>query len=161
MKAFFDLLPVVVPIFLIGLGYGVGRYRERRHLLSLAEREADMKDIGVTNLKTVARPEEIAEARLVCGQAVIASDYFKTFASRLRNLVGGRMRALESLMARARREATLRMLDEARAMGATEVWNIRLSTSTIGQTQGKRSAPMAEILAYGTAVLRKPGHAQA
>jgi uncharacterized protein YbjQ (UPF0145 family) len=156
------LLQIVIPVFLIGLGYGVGRYRERRHMQSLAVREADMSDIGVTNLKTVAQSEQVVDARLVCGQAVIASDYFKTFASGLRNLVGGRMKSYETLLLRARREATLRMLEEARAMGASEVWNIRLSTSTVGQSRGRRgSAPMAEIFAYGTAVVRKPNDAKA
>ncbi|MCH7872215.1 MAG: YbjQ family protein [Planctomycetes bacterium] len=160
MGTFQLIMNIGVPLFLVALGYGVGRYRERRHLISLATREADMSDIGVTNLKTVPRPEEVVEARFVCGQAVIATDYFKTFASRLRNLVGGRMRAYETLMERARREAMLRMLDEARAMGASEVWNIRLSTSTVGQSRGRQGSAMAEILAYGTAVVRKPDHGQ-
>ena len=161
MDIFELIMSVGVPLFLIALGFGVGRYRESRHLSSLATREAAMSDIGVTNLKTVARPEEVVDARFVCGQAVIATDYFKTFASKLRGLIGGRLRAYETLMERARREAILRMLDEARAMHASEVWNIRLSTSTVGQSKGRRGAPMAEIFAYGTAVVRKPDHAQA
>ena len=89
MGTFQLIMNIGVPLFLVVLGYGVGRYRERRHLISLATREADMSDIGVTNLKTVPRPEEVVEARFVCGQAVIATDYFKAFASRLRELGGG------------------------------------------------------------------------
>jgi len=154
-----DLLITFLPIlFLIALGYGVGSYRERQHLKSLAIRENALADLTVTNLKTVTEPETVQQAALVSGDAVIASDYFKTFAASLRNIIGGELKTYETLMTRARREATLRMLAQAKKLGATEVWNVRYETSNIrSSTSGSRNkagAASVEIFAFGTAVLR-------
>ena len=147
-----QFLPVVA---FLALGYGVGSWRERRHLRSLGLREAAMGDIQVCNLKRVPDPETITNALLVSGDAVIATDYFKSFAASLRNIVGGEMRTYETLMVRARREATLRMLERARAAGAVEVWNVRYETSNIRSSSNRRRAAVSvEVFAYGTAVVR-------
>lgn len=156
---FFQLFfSIGLPVLLIGLGYAVGSYRERRHLASLAEREAAGGDVVVNNLKRISNPETATSATLVIGSAVIASDYFKRFASSLRSFIGGELRSYRSLMSRARREALLRMIDQARQLGAAEVWNVRFGTMTVGAGLGRRGAPMAEVYAYGTAVVRSAGH---
>lgn len=149
LYTFFSFLVLLV------LGYTVGSYRERRHLKNLAQREAEIaQQVVCTNLRRVPDPQQVTSATLVMGEAVIASDYFKTFAAQLRNIVGGEVRAFETLMERARREAVLRMLEEARALGACEVWNMRLGTSSISGTQSKNPAVSVEVFAYGTAVVR-------
>ena len=85
------------------------------------------------------------------GSVVVANDYFKTFAASLRNLVGGRMVVYESLVDRGRREALLRMKEDAIAWGASQVVNVRFETSNIaGQSQQGASA--VEIMAYGTGI---------
>lgn len=149
-----NVAPVVV--FLI-LGYSVGRYRERRHFASIALREAQYSSsMKVTNLKRITDPDSVKRAELVTGDAVIATDYFKSFAARLRNIVGGEVKAYKTLMDRARREAVLRLMDHARAMGASEIWNIRLETSNIRSSRGRnRPGVSVEIFAFGTAVVRK------
>ncbi|MEL6500540.1 MAG: heavy metal-binding domain-containing protein, partial [Cyanobacteria bacterium J06623_1] len=74
------------------------------------------------------------------------------FASSLRNLIGGRMIVYESLLDRGRREALLRMKEQAIGWGATQVVNVRLETSNIGnQTSGKGLVAI-EVIAYGTAI---------
>ena len=85
---------------------------------------------------------------------MIATDTFKSWVTRLRNLVGGEMRAARSLMLRARREALLRMLREAEAGGATEVWNVRYEFCSISMMRGSTGAMQVEMLAWGTAVRR-------
>ena len=50
---------------------------------------------------------------------------------------------------RARREALLRLMEEAHAAGSREVHNIRYEFSRVGST----TKGGAELLAYGTAVL--------
>ena len=80
------------------------------------------------------RAEVDLEALLVIGQVVIATDYYKTFVTQLRNLVGGEMKSAMSLMSRARREAMVRLLEQARTRGATEVWNVRLQFTSISPT---------------------------
>jgi uncharacterized protein YbjQ (UPF0145 family) len=155
MDVWIAFLPILV---LVALGYGVGTYRERRHLKSLDMRENALAGLTVTNLKTITEPETVQQAALVSGDAVIASDYFKTFAASLRNIIGGEVKTYETLMTRARREATLRMLDEAKKLGATEVWNVRYETSNIrsasGGSRNKAGAASVEVFAFGTAVLR-------
>ena len=51
----------------------------------------------------------ILRTRLVQGSAVISIDYFKRMLAALRNIVGGEVKSYETLVDRARREATLRM----------------------------------------------------
>ena len=146
----------VGPVLLfLALGYGVGRYRERLHFVRLRAREAELADMAVTNLKRVTSPDTVRQALLVSGDAVIATDYFKSFAAKLRGIVGGELRAYETLMERARREAKLRMLERARAAGANEVWNVRYETSNIRSAAGRNAAVSVEAFAFGTAVVRE------
>ena len=147
-----ELLPFA---FLLAVGIFMGGFLERRHLAQLARREAAAAHVRVCNLKHVDAPDPVRQAAMVMGQAVIASDYFKTFASQMRNLVGGEMRAAQVLLIRARREALLRLVEQAQAMGATEVWNVRFAFSNINQMSGLRGAMQVEMLAYGTAVMRR------
>ena len=149
------LFAVGIPALLLGLGIFVGGYRERRHITSLDRREAKTKHVLVTNLKRIPDEERVDRVTLVEGEVVIATDYFKSFATAMRNLFGGEMRAVRSLMTRARREALLRMIEQAQALGAQEVWNVRFAFSNITQMSGNKGAIAVEIYAYGTAVVRK------
>jgi uncharacterized protein YbjQ (UPF0145 family) len=147
-----SVLPVLI---LLALGYSVGSWRERRHLADLDRREAELfTRITCNNLKRITNPQQVRQAALVMGEVVVASDYFKTFAAHLRNLIGGEVKSFDTLMLRARREAVLRMLESARALGATEVWNMRLGTSSISGMQPKNPAVSVEVFAFGTAVVR-------
>ncbi|MCA9254840.1 MAG: heavy metal-binding domain-containing protein [Phycisphaerales bacterium] len=151
----YELLIFLIPWMLPILWSGIGYMTEKSHLRRLAVREAAAADIVVTNLKTIVRPETVRQSQLVTGNVVIATDYFKTLVTTLRNLVGGEMKAAQRLMLRARREALLRLLDEARAMGATEVWNLRYQFCNVQQMSGNKGAISVEIYAYGTAVVRE------
>ncbi|MBN1514500.1 MAG: heavy metal-binding domain-containing protein [Phycisphaerae bacterium] len=147
----------VLPVLgLLVLGYGVGRWVEHRHLLSLEARELGHRGFVVTNLRMVPSPETVRESYLVLGEAVIATDYFKSFAARLRSLVGGEIRAYNTLMTRARREALLRMLDQARQAGSREVYNVRYETSNIRSANPRNPGVSVEVFAFGTAVVRQP-----
>ena len=143
------LIQVSVPLGLLMLGFLVGRQRERKHLRDLAVREAEFAGMLLSDLKTVPPEWGVAEGFLVTGSVVIATDYFKAFLGALRNLFGGRIRAYEVLLDRARREALLRMQAEARSRSAAVVWNIRLETATL---QGRGRAGGVEVIAYGTAL---------
>jgi len=144
------LLQFVIPIGLIVLGLVTGKCIETRHLRNLAKREEDLKELKVCNLRRLPAELQITESFIVTGSCVIATDYFKVFAAALRNLFGGEIKAYRSLMSRARREALVRLLEQAKKLGAGGVWNVRFETSTI---QGKKKKPGGvEVLAYGTAV---------
>ena len=152
------LIGLAATVFFVGLGFGVGGFRERAHFKSLDQREAANTDIIVNNLKSVPQPNTVRQAHMVSGNTVVATDYFKTFAMGLRSLVGGEMRSAQTLMIRARREALLRMIDEARALGATEIYNVRFAFCNIGQMSSNRNQNFAisvEMYAYGTAIIRQ------
>jgi len=142
-----------VMLFLLGvLGLVCGRTAERRHFRRLREREAELADMPVTNLKTFpGGAEPTAHACLVLGECVIASDYLKSFLARWRNIFGGEMRSFVTLMERARREATVRMLQDARRRGYNAVCNVRLRTATVGSATRRGGAAMVEMIATGTA----------
>jgi uncharacterized protein YbjQ (UPF0145 family) len=155
LSGFFWIFIQVGPvIFLLALGLFVGGWNERRHIRSLDRREKELKHMVINNLKRITAPDSVTQSNMVLGSVVIASDYLKSFLTSLRALVGGEMRSMQSLLIRARREAIVRMLEQAVQMGATEVWNVRLEFCSISQMRGKRGAASVEIIAYGTAVKR-------
>jgi uncharacterized protein YbjQ (UPF0145 family) len=139
----------VLPLF---LGWVIGRTVERAHFRRLAQAEQQLSGIMVSDMKRLPPNWRPTEATLVTGEAVIATDYFKVFAAGLRNLFGGRVRSYETLVERARREAIVRMLRQARQFGANVVWNVRLETSTIQSSQQQGKSAGVEVMAYGTAM---------
>ncbi len=142
------LIWLAIPVGLIVLGYAVGSRRERRHLAELDRREAAASSIMVIDVKTLPPGMDAAGGALVMGEVVIAADYFKSFAAGLRNLVGGELKAYQTMLNRARREARLRMVDEARTLGAELVVNVRFEWSDVGPR-----LPSTEIFCSGTAII--------
>ena len=139
---------------LLALGYATGTWVEKRHYSSIAQRETQLLALPAVTFKQTDIPaEEIAAACLVSGSAVISIDYFKRFLASLRNIFGGTVTSYESLLDRARREALLRMKEDAR--GAHIIFNVRVETATIGRNAHRRGVGCLEALAYGTAVTLK------
>lgn len=139
-------------LLLLALGYVMGRIAERRHYKSIFRREEGLGDLVVVAAKTLPPMSPAPATTLVRGSVVISVDYFKRFLAGLRMIFGGRVHTYESLLDRARREAILRMQEEARRLGATMIFNMRFETSSI--SKGRRNAiGTVEVLAYGTAVI--------
>ena len=69
----------------------------------------------------------------------------KDILAGLKNIVGGEMRAYTELLNESRNEAISRMMQQAQALGANAVINVRFSTSSVAQGA-------AELYVYGTAV---------
>lgn len=142
-------IEISITVALLALGYFWGSRAERKHYLSLTERERTSTDVIV--IASRHAPENAQNGELVLGNVVIASDYFKRFVSWLIGIFGGRINVYESLLDRARREAMLRMKDEAKSLGANMVVNVKIETATINNSKNQSTA-MVEVLAYGTAV---------
>ena len=151
MYVWANLFQFAVPVFLIALGFVTGRIIEGRHRRSLAAREAQAGPL-LTNLKALPGGMAARESCLCNGSVVIASDYYKYFGARLKTLVGGRLRTLETLLSRGRREALLRLRAAAAERGADIVLNVRFETAIVMRGKKGRPYPAAEVLAYGTAV---------
>lgn len=147
------LIQISIAAILLIIGLSAGRIAERRHFASLARREAEIGDkFVVTDLRSFPGGSR-GEATLVAGHACISSDYFKSFVAGLRKLIGGELRTYESLMQRARREALLRMLEEAHRLGYDAVCNVRLEGADIGgaATQPRGGVISVSVHASGTA----------
>ncbi len=136
---------VVVPLIVLIVGATVGRFQEKRHLASLDDREPAVAGITVTDLRGTPPGMIAISGELVMGQVVLGSDRGKQVVAQLRSLLGGEVRSFQKILVRARREAQLRMLEEARRLGADCVVNVRFETSEVTNLA-------AEVLCYGTAM---------
>ncbi len=140
----------LIGIIVILVGFFFGRMAEKNHFKQLQIAEGELSNILATNLKSSAN-EAAQTGALVTGNVVVANDAFKSFFAFFSLLFGGRIGVYETLMERARREAVVRMKREAKAMGASEVINIRIETSTMTGKAGTVGG--IEMLAYGTALV--------
>lgn len=137
-------------LLLIGVFFGTRA--QKKHIASMEAREAAISHMIVTNLKTL--PASGSPPILVTGSVVIAFDYFRRFIAGFVMLVGGRITMYEDMLDRARREALLRLLEDAHAAGSREVHNVRFEFSRVGSSaKNANVGGGAELLAYGTAVL--------
>ena len=144
-------MELLIPLILTAIGFFVGRSLEQKHYASIKEREKQTLHIPMMNFGAKQALPYAHEAQMFVGSVVVANDYFKTLSAALRNLVGGRVVAYESLIDRGRREALLRMKAEAMEWGASQIVNVRFETSNIGGQSGNGLAAV-EIMVYGTAI---------
>ena len=136
---------------MLTVGYISGTIIEKRHFRKIREREEAMVDLPVIMLKKPLHKAQIRESRLVNGSVVVSIDYFKKFTAALMNFFGGRVATYETLIDRARREAILRMKEDAG--DAAEIVNVRIETSSISKNASQNIGAV-EVLAYGTAIYR-------
>ncbi len=151
------VINIIIFSFLLSLGLFVGRYTERRHFLSLQQREHQFHDFLVTQLKSF--PGVIpgtATPRLLVSEVVIATDYLKNFLAKLRNIFGGEVRSYQSLLVRARREALLRLQEQAQGQGFNAICNVRFQTADVGGNSTMRRVAMVAIIASATAYQTSP-----
>ena len=82
---------------------------------------------------------------MVKGNVVMSKNIGRDFMAGMKTLVGGEIESYTELLREARQIATKRMVDEAEALGADGVINIRVASFSLMQGA-------AEIIVYGTAV---------
>lgn len=139
------MFELFVTFVFISTGYYVGLRRERRHYKELLVREKNFQNIGLRATRRL--PADAQDTQIVVACVVIASDYFKNWATKIKNMLGGGLHSQEILMDRARREATARLREKAARFGAKEVFGFRIDTMAV---DGKG----VEVFVYGTAVKR-------
>jgi uncharacterized protein YbjQ (UPF0145 family) len=88
---------------------------------------------------------EVEALGLVKGSTVQSKNLGKDFMAGMKTLVGGEIEGYTQMLTEARQLATKRMVDEAEALGADAVLNIRFASASLMQGA-------AEVTAYGTAV---------
>ena len=104
-----------------------------------------IKGLLVSNVEAIPGTRVLRHFGLVQGSTVRAKHFGKDFLAGLKNIVRGELKGYTELLSEARDESLDRMVEQARAVGANAVLNVRFSTSSV-------AAGAAEILAYGTAV---------
>lgn len=88
---------------------------------------------------------EIEALGIVKGTVVTTKNIGKDIGAGFKSLAGGELRGYTEMLIEARQIATKRMVDEAEALGADAIINIRYGSSQI-------MSGAAEVISYGTAV---------
>ena len=89
--------------------------------------------------------KEIETLGLVKGSTIQSKHLGKDIMQAFKTMVGGELKAYNEMMNEARALATKRMVEEAEAMNADAVVNVRYASSAVMQGA-------AEVIVYGTAV---------
>jgi uncharacterized protein YbjQ (UPF0145 family) len=105
----------------------------------------------ITNLEVVPGKTITKHLGMVQGSTVRAKHIGRDFMAGVKNIFGGELKGYTELLQESREESVKRMIEQAAAIGANAILNIRFSTSSI--TQGA-----AELYVYGTAVVLKDSH---
>jgi uncharacterized protein YbjQ (UPF0145 family) len=142
-----------IPLLILVLAYFIGSAIEKKHYRRILAREENVRGFPDFTFATLPDDWRVGSVELVTGSVVISVDYFKRIIASLRSLIGGRVKTYEPLLDRARREALLRMTEDAQARGYDAVVNVRLETSRLANSRrdGKGIAGV-EMLAFGTAI---------
>ena len=100
----------------------------------------------VSNMEIIPGKRIKEHLGLVQGSTVRTKHVGRDIMASFKNMFGGELRGYTELLHESREEAISRMKQQAEAIGANAVLNVRFSTSSV--TQGA-----AELFAYGNAVV--------
>jgi uncharacterized protein YbjQ (UPF0145 family) len=99
----------------------------------------------LSNIETIPGMRTTAYYGVVNGSTIRAKHFGRDIMAGFKNFFGGEIKGYTELLNESRNQAMARMIEQAKAMGANAVVNIRFSTTSVAQGA-------AEILVYGTAV---------
>jgi len=100
----------------------------------------------VVSTEFVAGYTVVKSLGLVQGSTVRAKHVGRDIAAGLKSIFGGEIRGYTELLEEARRQATERMIESAKRMGANAILGVRFSASSVMQGAN-------ELYCYGTAVV--------
>ncbi|HDX5762657.1 YbjQ family protein [Acinetobacter baumannii] len=138
------IFQLVIFLILFSIGWAFGRHIEQKHLNELLEKEQQFAHIRI-DTNRFATSDQLGH--FISSNVVISHDYFKYVLASIKNILGGRLTSYESIVERARREAIVRLKQQAQSVGANHIMGVRLSTTELGMQGG-----MVEVFAYGTTV---------
>ena len=113
---------------------------------TVLEKDIDGEDMLLTNIEYIPGKKITKHLGLVSGSTIRAKNVGADILAGLKNLVGGELKGYTDLLNQSREESVERMKQQAKALGANAVINVRFSTSSVAQGA-------AELYAYGTAVV--------
>lgn len=100
----------------------------------------------ISNIELIPGKRVIEHLGLVQGSSVRAKHVGRDIMAGFKNIFGGELKGYTELLQESRDEAIERMQQQAEAVGANAILNVRFSTSSIAQGA-------AEIYVFGTAVI--------
>lgn len=100
----------------------------------------------ISNMELIPGKRVTDHLGLVQGSSVRAKHVGRDIMAGLKNIFGGELKGYTELLQESRDEAMDRMQEQAEAVGANAILNVRFSTSSVAQGA-------AEIYVYGTAVV--------
>jgi len=100
----------------------------------------------ISNLELIPGRRVVEHLGLVQGSSVRAKHVGRDIMAGLKNIFGGELKGYTELLQESREEAMQRLQQQAEAVGANAILNVRFSTSSVAQGA-------AEIYVYGTAVI--------
>jgi len=100
----------------------------------------------ISNLELIPGRKVTEHLGLVQGSSVRAKHVGRDIMAGLKNIFGGELKGYTELLQESREEAMARLQQQAEAVGANAILNVRFSTSSVAQGA-------AEIYVYGTAVV--------
>ncbi|WP_419813418.1 YbjQ family protein [Bacterioplanoides sp.] len=100
----------------------------------------------ISNMEVVPGKKIVKHLGLVQGSTVRAKHAGRDIMAGLKNIFGGELKGYTELLSESRDEAIARLGEQAQALGANAIVNVRFSTSSI-------AAGASEIFVYGTAVI--------
>ena len=100
----------------------------------------------ISNMEIIPEATIKEHLGVVQGNSVRAKHVGRDLMAGLKNIFGGELKGYTELLQESRDEALQRMTQQAEAMGANAVLNVRFATSSVAQGA-------AEILVYGSAVI--------
>ena len=100
----------------------------------------------VTNIEVIPGRRVTKHLGMVQGNTVRSKHVGRDLMAGFKNIFGGELVGYTELLTESREEAVERMKQQAEAIGANAILNVRFSTSSI-------AAGAAELFAYGTAVI--------
>ena len=110
------------------------------------EKDVYEENMLLTNIEYIPGKKITKHLGLVSGSTIRAKNVGSDILASLKNLVGGELKGYTDLLNQSREESVERMKQQAQALGANAVINVRFSTSSVAQGA-------AELYAYGTAVV--------
>jgi len=99
----------------------------------------------LTNIESVPGKNITEHFGVVSGSTVRAKHVGRDIMASLKNIVGGELKGYTELLQDSRNQATERMIEQAKQLGANAIVNVRFATSSVAQGA-------SELYVYGTAV---------
>ncbi len=104
-------------------------------------------DIILTNLKSPTI--HVADSGLVMASIVVSASHWQMFRSNFRRIIGGRIPTLQKTIDWGRKEVIVRLKEKAKTQGWTQLHNVRIETSIIGNVSSGKGLK-TELHAYAT-----------